>query len=79
MRKPHLVGGVRRSVVDHRLVNRVRGLVRENAGGQAGHQLGDLVLVAKHHDIVLHQDVLTPELHFVLLRAAHTTVSDRVT
>ncbi len=33
------VRGVRRSVVDHGLVYRVGGLVREYAGGEAGHHL----------------------------------------
>lgn len=55
--------------MDHGLINGVGGLVGEDAGGEAGHQLLDTVLLAEHHDVVLHEDILPPELHLVFLCA----------
>lgn len=56
------------SVVDHCLINGVGGLVRENAGGQAGDQLLDAQVLAAYEDVVLHHDIVPPEVHFVGLR-----------
>ncbi len=53
--------------MDHGLIDGVGGLIGEDAGGQAGHQLLDTILLAEHHDVVLHEDVLPPELNLVFL------------
>ena len=51
-----------RSVVDHCLVNWVARLVREDAGGEAGHQLLHSKLVAHLQDVVVHLHVLPEEV-----------------
>lgn len=61
-----LVASVRGSVVDHGLVDGVGGLVGEDAGRQARHQLHDLKNPAALHDVVVDEDVLAEELHLVL-------------
>jgi hypothetical protein len=50
--------------MQHGLVNGVAGLVREDAGRQTGHQLLDPKLMGQRHHIVLHPDVLAPELNW---------------
>jgi len=60
------VGGMRGPVVDHGLVDGVGGLVREDAGGEAGDHLGDLVLVGAPEDVVVHFNVVPEEAHRVL-------------
>ena len=57
-----LVGGVGRSVVQHRLVDGVGRLVGEDAGGEEGHELLDLVDAAVLHDVVVDESVLAVEL-----------------
>ena len=49
--------------MDHGLVNRVGGLVREDAGREARDELDDPVLPAGLEDVILHEDVQAPELH----------------
>ena len=49
-------------VVDHRLVDGVGGLVGEDAGGEAGHQLLHAKLVAHLQDVVVHLHVLPEEV-----------------
>mmetsp|Transcript_11598 Transcript_11598/g.41722 ORF Transcript_11598/g.41722 Transcript_11598/m.41722 type:complete len:247 (-) Transcript_11598:200-940(-) len=61
-----LVAKVRRAVVDHRLVDRERRLVRENARAEARHELFYVSLVALLEDVVVHDDVVPPELYLVL-------------
>ena len=56
------VGRVRGSVVEHGLVNGVGGLVGEDAGGEKGDELGDLVDPTTLHDIVVEENVLAKEL-----------------
>mmetsp|Transcript_8941 Transcript_8941/g.28386 ORF Transcript_8941/g.28386 Transcript_8941/m.28386 type:complete len:451 (+) Transcript_8941:113-1465(+) len=60
-----LIRRVRRAVVDHRLVDRVRGLVGEDAGRQARDQLLDFVDPAALHHVVVDQHVLPIELHLL--------------
>ena len=57
-----LVGGVGRSVVQHGLVDGIGRLVGEDAGGEEGHELLDLVDAAVLHDIVVDESVLAVEL-----------------
>mmetsp|Transcript_39273 Transcript_39273/g.97260 ORF Transcript_39273/g.97260 Transcript_39273/m.97260 type:complete len:202 (-) Transcript_39273:53-658(-) len=74
-----LVGGVRRAVVNHLLVNRKRGLVREYAGGQTRHKLLDTSLVALLENIVVHHDVVPPKLHLMLhVRKQASNLSSQV-
>ena len=47
------VGGVGRAVVDHRLIDRIGGLVREDAGGQTRHHLLHVVLEGGVQDVVV--------------------------
>lgn len=54
------------SVVHHRLVDRVRRLVGEDARGQTRHQLFHLVDAAALHHVVVDQNIFAEELHFVL-------------
>lgn len=61
-----LVAGVRGAVVDHGLVDGVGGLVGEDAGGEARHQLLHLVDAAALHHVVVDQDVLAEKFHLVL-------------
>lgn len=61
-----LVARVRGAVVDHGLIDGVRGLVGEDARRQAGYQLHHLVDSAALHDVVVDDDVLAEELHLVL-------------
>ncbi len=49
--------------MQHGLVDGVAGLVREDAGRQTGHQLHHRKLMGLRHHIVLHPDVLAPELY----------------
>lgn len=58
-----LVGGVRRSVVQHGLVDGVSRLVGEDAGGEEGHELLDLVDAAVLHDVIVDKSVLAVELN----------------
>jgi hypothetical protein len=51
--------------VNHFLVDGERGFVREDAGGQARHQLRHPALVALLEDVIVHHDVIPPELHLV--------------
>lgn len=60
--------------MNHGLVNGVGNLVRKDASGQARHKLLHAVLLAEHHDVVLHQDVLPPELDLQLLRTERQSV-----
>ena len=60
-----LVRRVRRPVVDHRLVDRVGGLVREDARREARDEPPHAALVAAVHHRVLHGDVAPPELDAV--------------
>jgi hypothetical protein len=55
-------------VVHHGLVNWIAGLVWEDAGRQAGHQLLHLGVLACLEDVVLHDDVVPPKLHLFFLR-----------
>ena len=48
--------------MDHCLVNWVARLVREDAGGEAGHQLFHSKLVAHLQDVVVHLHVLPEEV-----------------
>ena len=48
--------------MNHCLVNWVAGLVREDAGGEAGHQLLHSELVAHLQDVVVHLHVLPEEV-----------------
>ncbi len=57
---------VRRSIVNHRFINWVRRLVREDASGQARYELLHLELVRTVHDIVIHQRIVTVKLDLVL-------------
>ena len=52
--------------MDHGLIDRVRGLVGEDARRQARHQLLHPVDPAALHDVVVDQDVLAEKLHLVL-------------
>lgn len=52
------IGEVWWSVVDHGLINGVGRLVREDAGGQARHQLLHTKLLAQLEDVLLHRDVV---------------------
>ena len=61
-----LVAVVGRPVVDHGLVDGVGGLVGEDAGGEEGDELLDLVDAAALHHVVVNQDVLAVELDLVL-------------
>ena len=54
-----------RAIMDHRLINRIGGLVGENACRQTRHQLVDLEVLAGLHHIVIDNDVLTVELHLL--------------
>ena len=56
------VGGVRRTVVDHGLVYGVGRLVGEDAGGEAGDQLGHSELVTGGQDVVVHLHVVLVEI-----------------
>ena len=49
----------------HGLINGVRGLVREDSGGQARHQLLHFELTAALHDVVVHERVVAVELDVV--------------
>ena len=60
----HLIAVVGRPVMQHGLVYGVAGLVREDAGRQTGHQLLDPKLMGQSHHVVLHPDVLAPELNW---------------
>jgi len=51
--------------VDHRLVNRVTRLVRENARAKARHELFNVSLLALVKDVVVPDEVISPELDFV--------------
>ena len=51
--------------MDHGLVDRVGGLVGEDARRQARHQLFHLVDPAALHHIVVDEDVLAEELHLI--------------
>lgn len=57
-----LVGRVRGSVVEHRLVDGVGRLVGEDAGGEERNELLHLVNAAILHDIVINKGVLAVEL-----------------
>ena len=48
-----VVGGVRRTIVDHGLVNGVGGLVRKDACREARDDLLNFVLVAQGEDVVI--------------------------
>lgn len=48
--------------MDHSLVNRICGLIRENTSGQAGDQFFNLVLVAAIDDIIVHESVITVKI-----------------
>ena len=51
--------------MDHRLVDRVDRLVREDARRKARDELLDAALVALLHDVVLHCDVFAPKVDLV--------------
>lgn len=66
------IADVRGAVVYHSLIDGVRGLVREDAGRQAGHKLFNFVDPATLHDVVIDEDVLTKKFHLVLEVAEQT-------
>lgn len=51
------VGVVRRAVVHHCLVDRVRRLVREDARRQARHHFANAALVRRAQHVVVHREV----------------------
>jgi len=53
-----VVGVVRRTLMNHGLVNGVRGLVRENAGRQARNDLLDTKLLGVVQDVVVDEQVV---------------------
>jgi len=61
-----LIGRMRRPIMNHALINRVRRLIREHTRRQAGHQLLHLEVLARLHDIIVDQNILPVELHFLL-------------
>mmetsp|Transcript_1805 Transcript_1805/g.4462 ORF Transcript_1805/g.4462 Transcript_1805/m.4462 type:complete len:345 (-) Transcript_1805:75-1109(-) len=60
-----LVGWMRRAVVEHGLVDGVRGFVGKDACRQHADQLLDLVDAAAFHDVVVDEDVDAEEFHLL--------------
>jgi len=56
------VGVVRRSIMDHRLVDGIGRFVREDTSGEARHHLGHARLVTRVEDVVVDQHVLPEKL-----------------
>jgi len=67
------VGLVRRTVVDHGLIDRVGGLVGEDAGGKAGNNLLDTKDLRSLKDVVINKQIITKEIELVFHVLEKTT------
>jgi hypothetical protein len=59
------VGFVGRAVVNHGLINRIRGLVREYASGKARHKLRHFEVLATFHNVVVNKHILSVKFDLV--------------
>lgn len=57
---------MRRSVMQHGFINRIRCLVGEDTSRKERHQLFDLVDTATFHDIVVDEDIFSKEFNLLL-------------